>query len=64
MHADGKRKSSEFFICVNLRHLRAIPIWMRLAALCSLWSIHLWLRLAALRSFTAKIFMELHDSLL
>jgi hypothetical protein len=25
MHADEKRKSSEFFICVNLRHLRAIP---------------------------------------
>jgi hypothetical protein len=25
MHADVERKNSEFFICVNLRHLRAIP---------------------------------------
>jgi hypothetical protein len=25
MHADGEKKNSEFIICVNLRHLRAIP---------------------------------------
>ena len=30
MHADVERKNSPSFICVHLRHLRAIPIWLQL----------------------------------